>query len=818
MTIVRRSALVRIPAGAALEAGGSDEVTPWRTPALIIGATLACIAALALATLPALTGPSTHPLTSRHGLRGHATTRLPISLASTASASIGASEHGFWPVRHGASLLAQGGSIHSTFTVSGAALRVAQGTLGLSLTAVGRGQRVAPVAAVAPTGAANQVLYRHGFVTESYRNGPYGLEQGFTLLKRPQAGTGSLVLAVSVGGSLIPRQLGSEILFRTHSGATALRYGQLSALDATGRRLSAHMQVHNGTLQLLINDSHARYPLRIDPFIQQGSKLTGSGEFGQGLFGWSVALSGDGNTALVGGPNDHAVGAAWVFTRSGSTWTQQAKLTGSGESGEGQFGYSVALSGDGNTALIGGNIDNTGVGAAWVFTRSGSTWTQQGEKLTGSGETGKGALGYSVALSGDGNTALVGGYNDNAAGAAWVFTRSGSTWTQQGEKLTGSGEIGEGNFGWSVALSEDGNTALIGGPRDNNFVGAAWVFTRSGSTWTQQGSKLAGGGATGAPTFGSSVALSADGNTALIGGSSDNNVGAAWVFTRSGSTWTQQGSKLTAKAGEETPGGRFGSSVALSGDGSTALIGGYLDNSNIGAAWVFTRSGSTWTQQGSKLTAKAGEETPGGQFGYSVALSGDGNTALVGGNIDNAKVGAAWVFVNPPAITKISPKTGPVAGGTTVTITGTNLTGATAVTFGSTAATSFKVNSATSITAVSPAEAPGTVDVRVTTPGGTSAVSTADRFKFAPTITGLSPNTGSKAGGTSVTVSGTGFALGKTATVLKFGSTTATSVNCTSTTTCTAVSPAHEVGTVDVKATVNKVSSAKVLADRFTYN
>jgi hypothetical protein len=166
---------------------------------------------------------------------------VPVSLAVAASASIGASDRSFWPVRRGDSLLAQNGGIHSTFTASGARLRVAQGTLGLSLAAVGRGQRVERVAPVAPEGAANQILYRHGSISEFYRNGPYGLEQGFTLQHRAQAGAGSLVLAMRVRGSLIPEQLGSQVLFRTHADATALRYGQLSALDATGRRLPAHI-------------------------------------------------------------------------------------------------------------------------------------------------------------------------------------------------------------------------------------------------------------------------------------------------------------------------------------------------------------------------------------------------------------------------------------------------------------------------------------------------------------------------------------------------------------------------------------------------
>ena len=285
-----RGGVVRVSEGGALAAGAGFALRLWRVPALILGAVLSCIATLALATLPAPTAPSTRPLTVRHDLRSHSVTRLPVSLAAAASANIGASERSFWPVRHGFSLLAEGGGIHGAFTTSGARVRVIQGTLGLSLAAVGRGQRLERVAAVAPQGAANQILYRHGSIGEFYRNGPYGLEQGFNLLKRPQAGTGSLVLALGLTGSLTPEQVGSEVLFRTHSGATALRYGQLSAFDATGHRLPAHMQLRDGTLQLQIDDSNARYPLRIDPFIQLGSKLTGGGEIGKGSFGSSVAL------------------------------------------------------------------------------------------------------------------------------------------------------------------------------------------------------------------------------------------------------------------------------------------------------------------------------------------------------------------------------------------------------------------------------------------------------------------------------------------------------------------------------------------------
>jgi hypothetical protein len=338
-------------------------------------------------------------------------------------------------------------------------------------------------------------------------------------------------------------------------------------------------------------------------FIQQGPKLVGTGAVGGAVQGTSVALSADGNTVLVGGPydGDYGNGAAWVFTRGGGVWSQQgSKLVVIGGSSS-DLGYSVALSADGNTALLGSDS------GTWVFIRSGGVWTQ-GVRLAG---------GIPVALSADGNTAI---------SAGLVFTRSGEVWTQQGSVPAGS----------PVALSADGNTAVAG----------VRVFTRSGGVWTQQGGNLVGTGAVGDAHQGSSVALSADGNTAVIGGPGDNtSVGAAWVFTRSGGVWTQQGSKLV---GTGAVGNAFqGSSVALSGDGNTAIVGGPDDQPvgevGIGAAWVFTRSGGVWTQLGSKLVGTGVVDSYVDQ-GWSVALSADGNTAAVGAPEDDNAAGAAWIF------------------------------------------------------------------------------------------------------------------------------------------------------------------------------
>ena len=345
-----------------------------------------------------------------------------------------------------------------------------------------------------PRAKANRVVYARAGLSESYVNGPLGLEQGFTIARAPAGrSVGPLTLAIALSGNAhATLAAGGQSVDFARAGRTVLGYSDLSASDANGHILHSWLALSGGRMLLRVDTRAARYPLRIDPFVHQGEKLNGTGLAGPyGYIGMSVALSADGNTALVGAPADGTYteykGSAFVFTRSGSTWTQQGeKLTGGGEVGGAWFGESVALSADGNTALIGGPTDDGAIGAAWVFTRSGSTWTQQGEKLTGGGEVGEAFFGKNVALSADGNTALIGGYNDNEhQGAAWVFTRSGSTWTQQGEKLTGGGQPGF--FGWGVALSGDGNTALIGEWGLESGVGAAWVFTRSGSSGPSRG-------------------------------------------------------------------------------------------------------------------------------------------------------------------------------------------------------------------------------------------------------------------------------------------------------------------------------------------
>lgn len=352
------------------------------------------------------------------------------------------------------------------------------------------------------------------------------------------------------------------------------------------------------------------------------------------LFGYSVIV--DGDTALVGAPARNNAGAAYVFVRSGTTWAQQAVLSASDSSCFGYYTGALALSG--NTALVGDACTNNFTGAMYVFVRNGTSWTQQAELRASDGAP-DASFGNTVALSGD--TALIGApgplFGYPASGvreAAYVFVRRGTTWSQQTELDDPTPLALSDNFAWSVALS--GDRALIGAPGKNNGAGAAYVFAHHGASWIQEAALTANDGTPG-DAFGWSVALSGD--IAVLGAWGNNrSAGAAYVFARNGTIWMQQ-SKLTDSPPARS-GDTFGWSVALSGD--TALVGAVGKYNLAGAAYMFVRSGTTWTQM-AELDAPP-PAVSGDGFGLSVAL--DGNTALVGDECRNNCAGAAYVFVH----------------------------------------------------------------------------------------------------------------------------------------------------------------------------
>ncbi len=465
-------------------------------------------------------------------------------------------------------------------------------------------------------------------------------------------------------------------------------------------------------------------------------KASHTGEYDE--FGFCVAVSGD--TVVVGAsgedssttgvdsvPNEGTTnsGAAYVFTRSGGIWSQQAYLKASNPGGFDQFGYSVAISGD--TIVVGayaersaglgvngsGQADNSAptAGAAYVFTRSLSTWSQQAylkASNTGAGDN----FGQSVAISGD--TIAVGAIGEDSSavgvngdegnnsasfsGAAYVFARNGTTWSQQAYLKASNAETFD-LFGFSVAVS--GDTVVVGATHeassavgvnanataqmDNSSTnaGAAYVFTRSVSTWSQQ-AYLKASNSQGFDEFGRSVAVAGD--TVVVGASGESsntkgvngneadnsatNSGAAYVFTRSSGTWSQQAYLKSSNSGAND---YFGWSVAVSED--AVVIGALEEDSNAvgvdgnqtnnltensGAAYVFTRSSGIWGQQAYLKSSNTGETDT---FGNSVSVS--GGTIISGshqedsvttginsvpndtGTADNS--GAAYIFTLPVA-------------------------------------------------------------------------------------------------------------------------------------------------------------------------
>jgi FG-GAP repeat len=531
------------------------------------------------------------------------------------------------------------------FGADGVDVRPEQGPewrMGMKLSAIGYGEDLQPVASGEMTTSGNRVEVRYGNaesspeVTEWYLNGPLGLEQGFTL-NRPPAGkkqSGSLVLSLALSGDLtaIPNDDGREVRFQTTLGKTSLRFRDLYVLDATGRQLPSRFILATNGYGIQVDDRSAVYPISIDPLlIKKHQKLTAIDAAAGDRFGDSVAISGD--TIVVGAAFDDdsgdASGSAYVFVRSGLTWTQEAKLTADDGAVGDRFGDSVAISGD--TIVVGAEFDD-GVGdasgSAYVFVRSGTNWSEQ-EKLTASDAAAGDRFGKSIAFSGD--TIVVGAAFDDDSGAssgsAYVFVRSGTNWSEQ-EKLTASDAAAGDGFGHSVAIS--GDTIVVGATFEGvaSNLGSAYVFVRSGTSWTQDAKLTAHDGVAG-DEFGDSVAT--NGDTVVVGGPHNENagsrIGSVYVFVRSGPTnWPLQ-QELTGDAGDD----HFGKSVAISGD--TVAVGANWDGDKFfrsGSAFVFVRSGTTWTQE-AKLIAD--DRAALDRLGGSVSVS--GKTVVMGVSWDD---------------------------------------------------------------------------------------------------------------------------------------------------------------------------------------
>ena len=375
-------------------------------------------------------------------------------------------------------------------------------------------------------------------------------------------------------------------------------------------------------------------------------KLSSSDSSSGKLFGTDVAIDGDTVVASVHADFDKGTnaGAAVVFTRADGAWTEQAKLIGD-DTGPGDLlGQSVGLSGD--TVVLGAAGDTpmgTDSGAAYVFVRSDGVWTQQAKLTANDGGTSD-KFGTSVAISGD--SIIIGAPSDTPngtdSGSAYVFTRTGETWTEQ-TKLTGTDQSVNSMFGWSVAIEDD--TAAVGALNDEASgarTGAAYAFIRTGGVWAQQ-ARLTASDAASEHTFGRSVALSGATMTVGAPGNAANgaNTGAAYVFLRTEGNWAEQ-TKLTASDAITT--NNFGWSVSVS--NNTVAIGAFgnaVKGADAGALYTYKRSGSSWSEQ-AKLTATGAAVEH--KLGTSISISGNDLVAGAPGDFQKGtNTGAAHVFI-----------------------------------------------------------------------------------------------------------------------------------------------------------------------------
>lgn len=601
--------------------------------------------------------------------------RVPLAALAPVSAVLGSDGRGY-------RIRAADGGFHAAsaqqdlqawFGPEGARVRSGGSVVGLRLVAIGDGNALTTVSAVAPSAVANRVSYAHAGVGEWYRNGPLGVEQGFTI-PRPlaHAGNGPLTLALTLSGNVSASLAdGGQQLDLSHSGWPALAYRDLVASDASGRALSARLALSGRRLSILVDARGARYPLRIDPLLQQ-AELTASGGVTGEVLGSAVAVSGDGSTIVAGAPGGAGdpsdPGAVYVFSRPAGGWatgTQIATLTASDGVAGDNLGHSVAISADGSTIVAGAPKANLSTGAVYVFTRSGSAWatSQDTAELTNASGNPGDRLGSSVAVSSNGLTVVAGAPFVNADfGAGYVFTgpTSGpwSSETTPAATLTTAdlgGDPDPGNdLGWSSAISADGSTIVLGasGNTANGFAGgqgSAYVYIGSGTNWSQKAKLTASDGGV-HDLLGTAVAISSNGSAVIAGTESTVNPGAVYVFVKptapSGWTDATQNAKLTASDGAAAD--YLGAALAISSDGSTIVAGApnakVSGNTNRGAAYVFDKPATGWVTglETTKLIASDGAAN--NAFGGAVASSSDGTTVVAGAAAAAGDKGVAYAF------------------------------------------------------------------------------------------------------------------------------------------------------------------------------
>jgi hypothetical protein len=668
----------------------------------------AVVLSLAIGTLlyQGLTGgrSSVAPAARTHAVSHEGLSSLPLAARGPVSAALGAGDPGYRvsaerggfrtasPAQHLTATFARSGiSVASSATRLGGATHV-----GLRLRAAGYGSSLTALGDVTPRLRANRVVYAHGAFSEWYANGPLGVEQGFTLARAlPNHATGPLTLSMALSGNAhAALSAGGQSVTLSRAGETVLRYSGLSATDAGGRVLRSWLALRAGRLLLRVDTTGARYPLRIDPLLQEAELTSSDGEKGD-TFGVAVAVSG--NTIVVGARQYNEgkyekPGKAYVFVRPASGWanaTQTAELKATdgeaarahpdGQNEAALFGQAVAI--DGDTIVVGApewqepNPNKYFVpGAAYVFVKPAGGWsgnlTQTAElhPLDGSA---LGGFGIGVAVSG--NTVFVGSQSSEelvGAGAVYVYEMPGGGWSGtpvQTAKLTTLKATGEDTTIDSIAAS--GSTVVAGGQviiSPDHFEAYVWVRPAGGWKNATATARLAPPAEGEKDRFGAAIAIS--GRTVVVGAPSQEaggnpGQGAAFVFQEpSAGGWVSDPSPNAELTESDGIGGfstDFGVSVAIA--GKTIVVGDPTHYSHtleraVGSADVFEEPTNGWASetQDSELIPSL---EPGAEIGYAVAATDEEGgvevePTIVGGSPgtkvgSNSEQGEAFVFGNP---------------------------------------------------------------------------------------------------------------------------------------------------------------------------
>jgi len=609
---------------------------------------------------------------------------LPAEMRSGLSAALGKDTSSYHAQAAGDGLDAANPRQDLAFHFNAEGVEVRSGTAHwqMAVRGYGYGEAIQNVSAAAPSANQNRVDYRRRGLTEWYVNGPIGLEQGFTISEPPsKVRTGLLTVAMALSGNLQAAvdQSGEGLSLSGRDGNAVLRYSGLSARDAEGKTLRTRLEMVGGELLLRADDTGARYPVVVDPWVQV-AELTASDGQDNDMLGISVGVSG--NTLVAGSVNatvkgNAGQGAAYVFVKPSSGWKnmkQTAKLTSSdGQAGDG-FGGAVYIVG--GTIVVGACPQSgicNGPGKVYVFLKPSAGWkttsTFQAE-LTASDGTATDGFSNELALNADGNTVVVGAAGATIGGragqgAAYVFVKPTAGWktATQTAKLTQS-KGAPNNFAGEVSVTGSGSTVFVGAPgiavAGNPAQGVAFIYEKPAGGWkttSQFTAKLSAKDGAAYDDFGfcqaGSTCITGDGSTVLVGAPQLNfstgtatGPGKAYIFVKPAGGWKTTSTfdaELTASTGQT--GDAFGWSVAI--NSANAAIGAVAGDNAIGEAYVFAKPKTGWKTT-SKYTARlrASDGRAGDAFGFSVSISGN---AIAVGSInhpqgDSTGPGAAYVF------------------------------------------------------------------------------------------------------------------------------------------------------------------------------